>query len=102
MAISYMKTDEVENIANELISLANEFDSEINNLFVRFSEVSDITKEWVGSQSAIYFKRVANDKKQYNDFANTLKDIGYRLNSDVYEIKTCIKKNLDEEAEKGS
>ncbi len=102
MAISYINTAEVEDIAKEVISLANEFNTEINNLFNRFSEVPNISKEWVGSQSSFYFKRAANDKKIYNDFANKLKDIGYKLYTDIYEVQICMKKNITEESQKGS
>lgn len=102
MAISYMNTVEVENIAKEVLSLSNEFNVEINNLFNRFSEVPDISKEWVGSQASFYFKKVANDKKKYIDFANKLKDIGYKLSNDVYEVQTCMKKNIYEESQKGN
>ena len=100
MAISYMNTDEVENISKEIISLANEMDSEIINLFTRFSEVPSVTKEWVGSQSEVYFDKIALDKKQYIDFANTLKDIGYKLSSDAYELKVCMNKNINTESRK--
>ncbi len=102
MAISYINTYEVESIAKEIISLANDFNAEINNLFTRFSFVPGVTREWVGTQSQFYFRRIANDKKQYIDFANTLKNIGYKLSQDVYEVRTCIKKNIINESQKES
>ena len=101
MAISYINTTEVNNISKELISLANELNTEFNNLFTRFSEVPTVTKEWVGKQSVFYFKRVASDKKQYINFSNKLRDIGYKLSTDLYEIQTCINKNNKEESKTG-
>lgn len=98
MAISYVNTIEVENIQKELILLANEFNDEINKLFLRFSEVPTITKEWVGNQAVYYFRKAASDKQQYNDFANKLKDIGYKLSMDMYEVKSCLNKSLNEES----
>lgn len=100
MNISYVNTNEVESISKELISLANDFNNEINNLFNRFSEVPTVTQEWVGDKAQFYFKKVANDKQQYNNFASKLKDIGYKLSTDMYEIKTCINKNYNEESQK--
>lgn len=97
MAISYMNTTEVESIANDVISLANDFNTEINNLFKRFSDVPYVTREWVGNQAEFYFNRVSNDKKQYIDFANSLKSVGNKLNSDAYETKNCINKNYEQE-----
>ena len=98
MAISYANTTEIQNIANDLISLADELNLEINNLFTRFSDVPTVTKEWVGDKSVFYFNFIASDKKQYNDFAAKLKDIGYKLSMNSYEIQNCIKKNIDIES----
>lgn len=102
MAISYINTTEVESIANDMISLANEFNTEIDNLFKRFSEVPHTTREWVGNQSEFYFNKIANDKNQYTDFANLLKSIGNKLNSDANEAKNCINKNYEQERYSGS
>ena len=98
MAISYINTGEVEEVANNIISLAMDFNTEINNLFSRLSDVPSITREWVGTQSKFYFKKIASDKKQYNDFADNLRHIGYKLSKDIYEIQTCMNNNYREEA----
>lgn len=102
MAISYINTIKVENISKEIMSLANDLETEINNLYRRFSEVPTITKEWVGNQSQIYFRKVGSEKIQYINFVNNIKDISHMLSLNVYEINNCIKKNLDEESKKGS
>lgn len=98
MAISYVNTTEVENISKDLISLANEFTSEINSLFNRFSEVPMITGEWVGNQSRFYFNRISSDKIQYIDFANKIREIGYKLNADMNEIEYCINRTNNNES----
>lgn len=97
MAISYINTTEVENISKELISLAEDFNKEINNLFTRFSEVPYLTQEWVGQKSIFYFNCLAQDKQKYINFGNQLKDVGYKLSSGTSEIKSCIKKNINNE-----
>lgn len=102
IAISYINTVEVENISKEIISLANDLNIEINHLFNRFLEVPSITKEWVGQKAQLYFRIVSSDKKQYIDFINNLKDIGYKLSTDVYEIQNCMNKNIKEEFQKGN
>ncbi len=102
MAISYINTTEVEDISKDLISLVNELNTEINNLFTRFSEVPSITREWVGNQAQFYFQKVASDKAQYTDFIGKLRDIGYKLSTDVYEVQMCINKNNNIETQKGS
>ena len=102
MAISYVNTVELESISKEILSLANDLNTEFNNLFMRFSEVPTVSKEWVGKQANFYFRKVASEKKQYIDFTNKLKDIGYKLSTDLYEIQTCINKNNSEESQKGN
>ena len=98
MAISYVNTTEVENISKDLISLANEFASEINSLFNRLSEVPIVTGEWVGNQAQFYFNKISTDKNQYIDFANKIKEIGYKLNKDMNEIELCITKTNNNES----
>lgn len=101
MAISYANTIEIENISKELITLANDLNTEFNNLFARFANVPTETKEWVGKQSMFYFELISHDKKEYTEFASKIRDIGYKLNKDVYEIQTCINKNNNAENQKG-
>lgn len=94
MSISYINTREVEEISKELFSLSLELDKEINSLFLRFSEVPTVTGEWVGNKSQFYFNRIANDKKQYNEFSRELREMANKLSSDVYNVQSCMKKNL--------
>ena len=98
MAISYINTNEVDNIAKEINSLVDDLNNEINNLFTRFSEVPTITQGWVGEKSFFYFNKDAENKKQYIEFINKLRDISYKLNRDSYEIQTCIKKSTSGES----
>lgn len=98
MAISYVNTTEVENISKDLISLANEFNAEINALFTRFSEVPSVTGEWVGSKAQFYFNKISADKKQYIDFANKIREIGYKLSTDMNEVESCITRNNNNES----
>ena len=66
--ISYIDTAKVENIANDLSTLADELESEFDSLFKRLSGVPDITREWVGDQAKFYFNSTQNDKTHYTDF----------------------------------
>ena len=98
MAISYINTIEVDSIAKDINTLANEFNNEINNLFQRFAEVPTSTGEWFGGQASFYFNRVAKDKKQYVEFANKLRDVSNKLYSDIAEVNSCLKKNINGES----
>ncbi len=98
MAISYINTTEIDNIAKEISSLSSDFNDEINNLFQRFEDVPTITQEWFGNQASFYFNKIALDKKEYINFANKLSDISNKLYSDTSEINSCLKKNINEES----
>ena len=96
-AISYVDTTEVDSISKEILSLTNQLNSEINDLYTRFSEVTGTTEEWVGQKAEFYFSKVALDKKQYIDLIEQLRNIAYKLSSDMIDTQTCIKKNKSEE-----
>lgn len=97
MAISYINTEEVKNIAKDIVSLANDLDYEFNNLFKRFSDVPTVTKEWVGNQANYYFNHIEKDKKQYMDFSNEIRNIGKKIDEDVNQIQSSINMNNSDE-----
>lgn len=91
--ITKIDTDEVERISKDLTSAINDLESEINTLFTRFSNVPNVTKEWIGGQADFYFSRVALDKRQYLILINKLRSIAQELNSEASSAQTCIKAN---------
>lgn len=101
MAISYINTVEVESISKEIETYAKEYEDLINSLFLKYSEVPTITKEWVGRQADFYFQKALEDKKQYIEFANKLKELSLKIKSDSLEIESCMNKNLEEESKAG-
>lgn len=101
IAISYVNDREMKEISKQIISLSDEFNTEINNLFKRLNEVPTITREWVGTKSNFYFNRIYQEKAKYNNFANNIKDIGRKINYDINEINNCMINNSKDETEKG-
>ena len=97
MVISYYNANEVEEIAKDIKTYANDYISEINNLFRRLSEVPDVTKEWVGQQANYYFNTIALDKDKYIDFGNKLYNIGESLSKDIDDVEKTVKENKDKE-----
>lgn len=97
MAITYVNTEEVNDIARDIMDLSQELNDEINNLFSRFADVPMVTQEWIGNQANYYFNRISSDKKQYTEFIGKIRNIGNELNKNVYEIDSCIRKNNDNE-----
>lgn len=97
MGLSYFNSNEVESIAVDIKTYANDFITEINNLYTRLSEVPTITKEWYGNQSNNYFNKICMDKDKYIDFGNKLYGIGEVLSNDINDVQICEKENKADE-----
>lgn len=91
-------TNEIHEIANEIISLATEYETEINNLFRRFSNVPDITREWVGNEAKQYFDIVALEKQDYINVGETIKDYANKLIRDAESMEETVNVVLKEES----
>ncbi len=98
MAISYINTDEVENIANNISSQVNLYNKKIDDLFRRFSEVPTITREWVGTQSDKYFNIVEGQKKDFVKFGKDLQALVDRLNLDVADVRATVADEIKKES----
>ena len=98
MAITYINTDELQDISNNIISLASDLNDEFTSLFDRLINVPTGTQEWVGRQSLYYFRTVYNDKRQYSIFVNKLNELGTRIGNDARTMDTYIKGSLEQEA----
>jgi hypothetical protein len=90
MAITYANLDELHSISKEIVQLANDFDYEINGLFKRISQMPTVTREWVGPTANMYVSKALKDKVQYNTFASDLKNLGFEIESNAYNIQECI------------
>ena len=89
--ISYIDTDKVENIANELSKAATDIENEFTTLYKRFSNVPTVTKEWVGNQANLYFSRIAGDKQQYLNLADSIRNLSKELRTEAASTKSNVK-----------
>ena len=101
MAITYINTDELEDISRNIISLADEINDEFNSLFDRLINVPTGTQEWVGRQSSYYFKTIYGDKRKYSIFVNKIKELGTRIGNDARTMNSYIKNNFEQESKGG-
>ena len=97
ISITHMDTTEVGNIANDILTLTNEYDDTIDRLFKRLENVPEVTREWVGGQAKIYFGKIATEKSQFMNLSRQLKDIAHKLQKDSFAMQNCITKNHNEE-----
>ncbi len=98
-AIEYAETKRIKNIADSIITLANDYNSEINKLFNMFAAVPYDTKEWVGNQSDKFFDLVALEKDDFINFGDRIREYGEKLNKDVEDIESTISTVIRKEAQ---
>lgn len=91
--ISYIDTNEVENIAKELSTLANDLEAEFNSLFDRFANVPTSTKEWTGTQAKYYFSKVAEEKPQYSQLVEQVRRISRELATEAADAQSSVSAN---------
>ena len=101
MAITYVNTTELDDIAEKLSSLSNDYLNEINNLFNRLSEVPSETTEWTGTQSKKYLNIILRDKMEYLEVGNKMKYIADELKRNSIDINNCVNYCNENEAKKG-
>ena len=78
-AIEYAETKQIKNIADSIISLANDYNSEINRLFNMFAAVPDK-----------FFDLVALEKADFISFGDRIREYGEKLNNDVNDIENTV------------
>jgi uncharacterized protein YukE len=91
--ITYIDTTEVESIANELQMLAGDLDAEFDALFSRFEKVPTVSKEWVGGQANFYFQKISQDKQQYKDMAEAIRQLGSELKNEIKDFEIATQNN---------
>lgn len=98
-AIEYAETKQIKNIADSIITLANDYNLEINKLFNMFAAVPYDTKEWVGNQSDKFFDLVALEKDDFINFGDRIREYGEKLNKDAEDIESTISTVIRKEAQ---
>lgn len=95
--IKYADTDEIKQLASDIKNLANEYEREIMELFRRFNNVPNVTKEWIGGQSEKFFDIVSFDKEDFDSVGETIKSYADKLVSDSDFIESRVNKVIKEE-----
>ena len=90
MAVTYVDTDKLKDIAASIDKSATEYDVLINKLFKRLLETPVLTKEWSGDQSKKYFGYVALDKTEFLNFGTKIKEFSKKINDDASLLSSNI------------
>ena len=91
--ITYINTDEMNDIARELSSMTNDLESEFNTIFKRFSNVPNVTKEWIGNNADYYFSTTNEDKSSYDNLIKQLRSFSQELTSEASNVERQIRAN---------
>ena len=90
MAITYVDTDQLSTLVNDINDLIQEYNMEINRLFTKFSNVPTVTKEWVGNSAETYFSAVMLEKSDFIAFGNRLYEFTKYLNNICSSINGAV------------
>jgi uncharacterized protein YukE len=91
--ISYVDTDEIDKIADEVMSATRDLESEFDALYKRLANVPRGTKEWIGNQADFYFSVIVPEKKQYVELIEKIRQISMELKREATEISSSISMN---------
>lgn len=98
MAITYVKTENIVDIKNEVDKLTEDYKEEYINLFKRLSLVTTNTQEWIGNQADFYFNNIMKDKNDFENVYNELKRLVEKLERDADLISKEVNHSLEIEA----
>jgi uncharacterized protein YukE len=98
--ITYANTTEIDNIADELLALSQEYQSEIDKLFSRLSDVPEYTKEWQGTQAKKFFNAIGKNKREFDNVGSQMKYIANKIKADAIDISSTISKCNSNEAKR--
>lgn len=90
MAILKADGDRLIDIGNDIISLSNEFDGIIEDLFSKICNIPNVA--WSGNSAARYVNMAKVDKFQYKSLANQLKSYGQIYKNTGEQINSKVNK----------
>ena len=100
MAITYINTDKLRDINDNINHLVQDYYREINSMFTKFSNVPDGTHEWVGETSEKYFQEIGLEKNDYIAFGQNLSDFNQAISKTIEQTELSLIKTNN--VEKGA
>ena len=91
-------TNEMRRIANEINSLAVQYQTLISGLYTKFSEMPTTTKEWIGNKAQEYVSYVMLDKADMLSVGDKIKSFAKTINDDANLLDSNISKIGKDEA----
>ncbi len=95
MAVTYMDTEKLRDIEENINYLIQDYYREINSMFTKFSNVPEVTHEWVGETSKKYFQEVGFEKNDFIYFGQTLASFKEALTKTLEKTDLAITKSVN-------
>lgn len=92
MAVTYMDTEKLKDINENINYLIQDYYREINSMFTKFSNVPEVTREWVGDSSKKYFQEVGLEKNDFVYFGQTLASFKDALTKTIEKTDLTLSK----------
>lgn len=73
-------TKEIRNIASEINAKAVEYQIILSKMYRKFTDMPNVTQEWVGGRAKEYVNIVLLDKEEFMKVGETLKSYARALN----------------------
>lgn len=89
----------MKRIAREISSFATQYQNIITDLFTRFSEMPNITREWIGQRAEQYVSYVMLDKQGLLKVGDQIKDFSDAIIEDANVLDACSSKARKEETD---
>lgn len=82
-------TNKIKECGQEIIDLANQYETLINSIFER---LNNIDEAWRGDDANKFISEISSEENQYIKFGNSLKQYGKALT----EVSESVKKTVKE------
>lgn len=86
-----INTDKMRSCGEDMIKLVEELKLTFNEMFIRFGNVPEKTREWVGESAEKFVADVCKDKTEYMNFVNGLYKYGKYLIDSANEYDNLIR-----------
>lgn len=81
-------TNKIKECGQEIISLANQYENLINEIFER---LNNIDEAWRGDDANKFINEIKSEENQYIRFGNSLKQYGTALTEVSENVKKTVK-----------
>lgn len=90
MAEIEVNTTKLRECGNDIMSIANSLENDINDLFDRINNMPVNTYEWTGEAAMAFAKRAKLEKQQYIELKNCL----YKYGKYLVECSTNLENDI--------